>query len=202
MTFYGCSYLEFLRALESRVDDDWTGISSSLEEIRRTLFTKSDCLVNLTADGKNLKNTEKHVGRFLDMLPSSSPVTSTAWSARLPPANEAIVIPTQVGWKYIFGLLDSLFVFTQKYSPRQIDETCYIFAQVNYVGKAANLFETGYQLKGSAYVISKYISNTWLWDRVRVSGGAYGGFCDFDTNSGAIDTTNVVLFCSDNFLLC
>lgn len=59
--------------------------------------------------------------------------------------------------------------------------------QVNYVGKAANLFDTGYQLKGSAYVISKYISNTWLWDRVRVSGGAYGGFCDFDTHSGAID---------------
>ena len=58
--------------------------------------------------------------------------------------------------------------------------------QVNYVGKAANLYETGYQLDGSAYVISKYISNTWLWDRVRVSGGAYGGFCDFDTHSGTI----------------
>lgn len=56
--------------------------------------------------------------------------------------------------------------------------------QVNYVGKAANIFETGYELKGSAYVISKYIGNTWLWDRVRVSGGAYGGFCDFDTHSG------------------
>lgn len=55
---------------------------------------------------------------------------------------------------------------------------------MNYVGKAANIYDTGYQLKGSAYVISKYVSNTWLWDRVRVSGGAYGGFCDFDTHSG------------------
>lgn len=99
MTFSACSYLEFLRTLESRVEDDWTGISSSLEEIRRALFTKNGCLVNLTADGKNLKNTEKHVSRFLDMLPSSSPVGSTAWSARLPATNEAIVIPTQVGRK-------------------------------------------------------------------------------------------------------
>lgn len=48
------------------------------------------------------------------------------------------------------------------------------------------MYETGYQLNGSAYVISKYISNTWLWDRVRVSGGAYGGFCDFDTHSGKL----------------
>jgi Zn-dependent M16 (insulinase) family peptidase len=52
------------------------------------------------------------------------------------------------------------------------------------VGKAANIYEAGYVLDGSSYVISKYIGNTWLWDRVRVSGGAYGGFCDFDSHSG------------------
>ncbi|KAL7118942.1 hypothetical protein ACP275_02G032500 [Erythranthe tilingii] len=146
----GISYLEFLQDLEKKVDDDWLGISSSLEEIRNTLISKNDCIINLTADGKNLKNTEKYVSKFLDMLPNTSSVASTSWNARLPLTNEAIVIPTQV----------------------------------NYVGKAANLFETGYQLKGSAYVISKYLNNSWLWDRVRVSGGAYGGFCDFDTHSG------------------
>ncbi|XP_022860815.1 presequence protease 1, chloroplastic/mitochondrial-like [Olea europaea var. sylvestris] len=146
----GVSYLEFLQNLEERVDKNWPEISSSLEEIRKSLISKNGCLINLTADGKNLVKSEKLVSKFLDMLPNSSPVGSAAWSARLPPTNEAIVVPTQV----------------------------------NYVGKAANLFQTGYQLKGSAYVISKYISNTWLWDRVRVSGGAYGGFCDFDTHSG------------------
>ncbi|KAL8060555.1 hypothetical protein ABFX02_02G032500 [Erythranthe guttata] len=146
----GISYLEFLQDLEKKVDDDWLGISSSLEEIRNTLISKNDCIINLTADGKNLKNTEKYVSKFLDMLPNTSPVASPSWNARLPLTNEAIVVPTQV----------------------------------NYVGKAANLFETGYQLKGSAYVISKYLNNSWLWDRVRVSGGAYGGFCDFDTHSG------------------
>ena len=57
--------------------------------------------------------------------------------------------------------------------------------QVNYVGKGANLYrQAGYDLEGSAYVISKYLGNTWLWDRVRVSGGAYGGFCSFDNHSG------------------
>ncbi|XP_073024732.1 presequence protease 1, chloroplastic/mitochondrial-like isoform X2 [Primulina eburnea] len=146
----GLSYLEFLRSLEKRVDEDWPEISASLEEIRKTLISKSDCLINLTADGKNLENSEKHISNFLDMLPNTSPVASIPLSARLSPVNEAIVVPTQV----------------------------------NYVGKAANLFDTGYKLKGSAYVISKYLNNTWLWDRVRVSGGAYGGFCDFDTHSG------------------
>lgn len=56
---------------------------------------------------------------------------------------------------------------------------------MNYVGKAANLYEdAGYKLHGSAYVINKYLGTTWLWDRIRVSGGAYGGFSDFDSHSG------------------
>ncbi|KAK7405816.1 hypothetical protein VNO78_07426 [Psophocarpus tetragonolobus] len=146
----GLSYLEFLRTLEERVDRDWADISSSLEEIRKSIFSKQGCLINVTADSKNLANTEKIVSKFVNQLPTSSPIATTFQNVRLPSTNEAIVIPTQV----------------------------------NYVGKAANIYDTGYQLNGSAYVISKYISNTWLWDRVRVSGGAYGGFCDFDTHSG------------------
>ncbi|KAK6159361.1 hypothetical protein DH2020_006675 [Rehmannia glutinosa] len=178
----GVSYLEFLQALEKKVDDDWPEISSSLEEIRRTLISKNDCLINLTADGKNLQNTEKYVSKFLDMLPNNSPVGSTAWSARLPHTNEALVIPTQVSSNV--HLLNYLYIHTCSIRQVSLTESSNIFTQVNYVGKAANLFETGYQLKGSAYVISKYLNNSWLWDRVRVSGGAYGGFCDFDTHSG------------------
>ena len=61
----------------------------------------------------------------------------------------------------------------------------HIFPQVNYVGKAVNLYEdAGYKLDGSAYVINKLLGTTWLWDRVRVSGGAYGGFSDFDPHNG------------------
>ncbi|KAK4740063.1 hypothetical protein R3W88_003760 [Solanum pinnatisectum] len=146
----GVSYLEFLKVLEDQVEKDWPQISSSLEEIRKSLLSKNGCLINLTADGKNLNNAEKHISKFLDLLPSTSLGESAAWSAQLSRSNEAFVVPTQV----------------------------------NYVGKAANLYEAGYELKGSAYVISNYISNTWLWDRVRVSGGAYGGFCGFDSHSG------------------
>lgn len=146
----GVSYLEFLKVLEDQVEKDWSQISSSLEEIRKSLLSKNGCLINLTADGKNLNNAEKHISKFLDLLPSTSLVEPAAWNAQLSRSNEAFVVPTQV----------------------------------NYVGKAANLYEAGYELKGSAYVISNYTSNTWLWDRVRVSGGAYGGFCSFDSHSG------------------
>ena len=64
-------------------------------------------------------------------------------------------------------------------------EALVIPANVNYVGKGANLFELGYGRHGSAEVITHYLRSTWLWERVRVQGGAYGGFCLFDAHSGA-----------------
>eukprot|EP00877_Chromochloris_zofingiensis_P003328 jgi/Chrzof1/12997/Cz07g15220.t1 len=66
-----------------------------------------------------------------------------------------------------------------------VNEALVVPTQVNYVGKAANLYQdAGYQLHGSAYVIEKYLGTSWLWDKVRVVGGAYGGFCSFDSHSG------------------
>ena len=57
-------------------------------------------------------------------------------------------------------------------------------ARVNYVAKGTNLYEGGYALHGSVSVITNYLRTTWLWERVRVQGGAYGGFCLFDRHSG------------------
>jgi Zn-dependent M16 (insulinase) family peptidase len=58
-------------------------------------------------------------------------------------------------------------------------------AQVNYVGKAADLYQLGYEPHGSIVPILNYLRATWLWERVRVHGGAYGAFASFDWRSGA-----------------
>ncbi|MDP6698603.1 MAG: insulinase family protein [Candidatus Latescibacteria bacterium] len=77
---------------------------------------------------------------------------------------------------------------TQIWSPEfsATDEGLTAPAQVNYVGKAANLFDLGYELDGSSAVITRYLATTWLWDRVRVQGGAYGAFCSFDPFTGVL----------------
>ncbi len=66
----------------------------------------------------------------------------------------------------------------------QNNEGLTIPAQVNYVGKGANLYDLGYTQHGSVSVITQYLRTTWLWEKVRVQGGAYGGFCQFDRFSG------------------
>lgn len=59
-------------------------------------------------------------------------------------------------------------------------------AQVNYMGKAADLYALGYSYHGSANVVLRHLRMAYLWERVRVQGGAYGAFCSFDRLSGTL----------------
>ncbi|MCA9971221.1 MAG: peptidase M16, partial [Anaerolineales bacterium] len=57
-------------------------------------------------------------------------------------------------------------------------------AQVNYVAKGANLVDLGYRPHGSVAVIANILRTTYLWEKIRVQGGAYGAFNAFDRRSG------------------
>ncbi len=53
-------------------------------------------------------------------------------------------------------------------------------AQVNYVGKGVNLARLGVDPGLAANAVAKHLRTGYLWDRVRVQGGAYGAFCYYD----------------------
>ncbi len=63
-------------------------------------------------------------------------------------------------------------------------EALIIPAQVNYVGKICDLHAAGYAFHASSLVASKYLRTTWIWEQVRVLGGAYGGFCNYGRLTG------------------
>ncbi|MDD3981850.1 MAG: hypothetical protein PHT55_06585, partial [Spirochaetales bacterium] len=54
-------------------------------------------------------------------------------------------------------------------------------SQVNYVGRA---FPTLAEASGAFLVAKKYLDTAYLWEKLRVQGGAYGGFSTYDLNSG------------------
>jgi presequence protease len=96
-------------------------------------------------------------------------------------------------WQHISvqvqDFLNNLPVGSPVYNTWQIpampsSEGLTIPSQVNFVGKGANLFQHGYRMKGSALVINNHLNGSWIWDRIRVQGGAYGGFAVFDNQSG------------------
>ncbi len=58
---------------------------------------------------------------------------------------------------------------------------------MNYVGKGLNLYANVYHFNGSNAVIRKYLGTTYMREKIRVQGGAYGGMISFDPNSGAFN---------------
>lgn len=62
--------------------------------------------------------------------------------------------------------------------------------QVNYVAKGANLIELGLKPAGGVAVALKHLNTTYLWDKIRVQGGAYGGSSSFDPFSGGFAFTS------------
>jgi Zn-dependent M16 (insulinase) family peptidase len=89
------------------------------------------------------------------------------------------------------GLLEALPALKRRHavwSPERPDEFegMTIPSQVNYVAKGVNIYQGGYRFHGSSLVICRYLRNAWLWDRIRVQGGAYGSFCLFNRLSGVL----------------
>jgi len=64
-------------------------------------------------------------------------------------------------------------------------EALVVPAAVNFVGKGGNISRLGFEPTGAVSVVTNYLNTTWLWDKLRVQGGAYGASCGFDPYSGA-----------------
>ena len=87
--------------------------------------------------------------------------------------------------RFLDGLPSELIepvTWTPSFSTR--DEGLTIPAKVNYVTKGADIYQLGYTLQGSVSATVNLLRAGYLWDRIRVQGGAYGAFCALDPRSG------------------
>jgi Zn-dependent M16 (insulinase) family peptidase len=75
--------------------------------------------------------------------------------------------------------------------PEFSDYECFaVPAQVHYVGKGGTVDFSGSFSPGWFLVVLHHLRTTWLWDKVRVQGGAYGAHCFFDRASRILVMTS------------
>ena len=63
-------------------------------------------------------------------------------------------------------------------------------AQVNFVAKGTNIMELGYAPSGATAVAMTFLNTGYLWDKVRVQGGAYGSSSGFTELTGSFVFTS------------
>lgn len=155
----GISYLHSVRQQLEQVEEDWPTMCQQLQELYTCIVRAEGALWDCTCDRSNGARVESLAAQLAVALP---------------------VLPLQktVGAEY---------ASTSWACPVLAEREAFIApAQVNFVGKGANLYALGYQYHGSANVIFRHLRMGYLWERVRVQGGAYGAFCALDRMSGTL----------------
>lgn len=71
-----------------------------------------------------------------------------------------------------------------QFSPILPNEGLVVPSKVQYVGKAANLYDCGYTHTGAFEILSKWLNRDFLWQQVRVQGNAYGCFARLSSLTG------------------
>jgi Zn-dependent M16 (insulinase) family peptidase len=74
--------------------------------------------------------------------------------------------------------------------PKSLNEGFKSAMQVQYVARAGNYFAHGYKYTGALKVLRMILSYDYLWNNVRVKGGAYGCMCGFSGVEGDVYFTS------------
>lgn len=72
----------------------------------------------------------------------------------------------------------------ENFELHKLNEGFKTSGQVQYVARAGNFFNAGYEYTGALSVLKVILSYGYLWNNIRVKGGAYGCMCGFSRLNG------------------
>jgi hypothetical protein len=143
--------------LLEQAEKDWPTMHNRLTSMRDKLIKRNGMIVNLVGDDKVLSAVKPAVDSFVGGMKREAAITKNLAETW----SKKMLLPTE-------------------------NEGFAVPSQVNYVVKGGQIYEPGEEVGGAAAVVSRYLSLHYLWDTVRVMGGAYGGFARFGSASGRL----------------
>jgi len=166
----GITHLDIVKSLLKQAENDWPSLLARLQKMRDTILSSSTfrngCILDVTGDKKVLESIQPDIDTFLADLPGDA---------------DGDELPDP--YTTIHPWVEEAKLKMSEDCPL-VDEGFIVPTQVSYVGKAGLLYDEGEHVSGSAAVVSRFLRTGYLWDTIRVVGGAYGGFCTFSPFSG------------------
>lgn len=160
----GITYYESLPGLLEMAENDWPKLLSQLKSLNEFLLQKHAIIINLSGDRQTLKTVDSAVDGFVQSLLKAS-ATQPSKDTKGP------LVADAMKGNPLLRLAEQ-------------DEGFVVPSPVNYVVKGGALFSPGESISGSTEVVVRLISQSYMWDKVRVLGGAYGGGCSLSHHSG------------------
>ncbi|MDF2543245.1 MAG: hypA [Herbinix sp.] len=150
----GITFYKFLEDLAGNYGDKKENLIKNFILLMQSIFAKENLLISITADEEGYRRFEDLVPTFLGTLKEKQEIA--LWDGFDKTIRE----------------------------PKCLNEGYKAAMQVQYVARAGNFFEAGYQYTGALKVLKLILSYDYLWNNVRVKGGAYGCMCGFSGVDG------------------
>jgi Zn-dependent M16 (insulinase) family peptidase len=156
-TLSGLSFYKFVSGIEKNFDAAADGLLHKLREVASLVFNRRGLVVSVTAESGDYGNFREALPGILENLgerPASGGGAEGGGTSR---------------GGYRHDLVSR-------------NEGLLTPGNVQYVAKGFNFRSLGHGYSGVFQVLRSVISMDYLWNRVRVQGGAYGGFARFGRN--------------------
>ena len=155
----GIAFYRALSGLYEDFDNRKDGLMDQLESVAAKIFAGDRMTVSYTGERDSL----------------SEVMTLTEMLARELPG----AAPFEGGWTR------SRRVGTDWLTPPEGNEAFMTAGQVQFLARSGNYIRDGYQYTGALMVLSTYLRWEYLWQNVRVKGGAYGCMTSFGKTGGS-----------------
>eukprot|EP01084_Bolivina_argentea_P177645 307161_1 len=152
----GVTYLETLKNILEQAENDWPALLERLTRIRDTLLQPGNVIINLTGDKEILSKCELEAKSFIEKFP----------------------VTDETSYRAPWG--DTMELLAKE------NEGFVIPTSVQYVGRGGRLYEPGERVSGAALVVSQHLKLQYLWENIRVVGGAYGSMMALDRTNGLL----------------
>ena len=135
----GLEYFNFLKNIDSSIDDNMEDLKRKLYYIKELIFNLNNMQISIVGSKNEKNELLKNLPILQKSLPNN-PVTYNNYEFETNILNEALLIPSDV----------------------------------QYVAKGYNFKKLGYNYNGSINVLENVLRYGYLWNNIRVKGGAYG----------------------------
>lgn len=150
----GITFYKFIEELADNFTAKAETTISKMKELMQMIFTKENLLISITADEEGYRRFEEKLTTFTGNLIGKAD-------------------------HKLFEAYD-----TSSLKPECLNEGFKTAMQVQYVARAGNFIRAGYEYNGALRVLKTILSYDYLWNNVRVKGGAYGCMCGFSGVDG------------------
>ena len=150
----GISFYKFLEEITVNYMEEKENIIAKLKSLMQIIFTRDKLLVSITADQRGYDSFAECFIPFAEGLKEQ--------------AEESLYAHYN----------------SEPLSPQNLNEGFKTAMQVQYVARAGNFMKAGYQYSGALKVLKVILSYDYLWNNIRVKGGAYGCMCGFSGIDG------------------